>query len=101
MKKPKNVSILGTKYEIKHLDVVVHEDAVCFGLIDPDEKTITIQEGLDEKEREAAITHEIIHGYLIESGLPRYYNDELLVEWLTRMIRAIVKTAAVAIGEGD
>ena len=99
----KTVSILGAEYEVKYCEIVIDEGEVYAGLIDSRKKTIEIKKGLEDEDRLETIAHEVAHGYLIESGLPRYFSDEILVEWIARMAKRIVDTTAAVtlIGEGD
>ena len=42
------------------------------------------------------VTHEIIHGYFTEAGLPDYSSDERLVEWIAQLLPRITKTVETA-----
>lgn len=102
------VSILGTIYHIKY-DVTEKQDSMiedCRGYTDETSKSLVIgKEGSDcdceniEYLKNKTLRHEIIHAFLIESGLdnnsftvnePWAHNEEM-VDWIARQFSKIQK----------
>lgn len=94
----RKINILGTEYDV--IIKSLKKDPKLEGLdgyIDYSIKTIVINEAvfkrddpkLVEKLEEPInniLRHELVHGFIHESGLDCNYNTEVLVEWIARML---------------
>lgn len=104
------VDILGTPYEIIVDTSGYLQDNNADGVDKNYSKTILVRDlddyldseaTIEEKEarRKETLRHEIVHAFFSESGLKGYYNDELLVEWLSiqfpKLLDAIMVTGAI------
>ena len=110
------VDILGTPYEII-VDKSEYLKSINADGVDKNySKTILVRDiddyldsdaTLDEKEarRKETLRHEIVHAFFSESGFRGYYNDELLVDWISiqfpKMLDAFLATGAIEITGGD
>lgn len=86
------ISIKGVNYKVVKTDnYIIFNEELCEGVTDFDAKTITLSRKIDKKDKDKVLRHELIHAFFVESGLPSYSNDEVLVEWLARNIPLINK----------
>lgn len=89
------LNILGTKYDLKYIDNpdedMQNNDAD--GYTDSINKKIVILSNTPN-DIESILRHEIIHAYLIESGIGYGYafHNEDMVEWLAMQFPKIEKT---------
>lgn len=83
MKIPKKINILGTEYKIITEEIVSQEDYA--GLCDPCNKIIHLAKRLFNEDLESKFNkdfifkHEVIHGFLDESGYMELSGNEDLV----------------------
>lgn len=93
----KQINILGQNYTIKFENTRTDKALKdCDGECRYYPKEIIIDDELElEEHKNHVIKHEIIHAFLAESGLKRYREDELIVDWIAWNIEKIQK----AIGE--
>lgn len=89
------IDVLGTEYTVTYKRP--HEDTLletALGYCDPTSKTIIILDHKPEDRRTQtydrpdiamsnALRHELVHAFLYESGLEAYYEDEVLVNWIS------------------
>lgn len=79
----KKINILGQQYTIKfentRTDEVLKD---CDGECRWYKKEIVIDDELETKHKKHVIKHEIIHAYFAESGLQKYREDEVIVDWI-------------------
>lgn len=109
----KKINILGTTYKV-YLNVPLSKDNVlseAFGYTDFHEKRIVVadirtlpnwEEGSDEAVRDiyaTTVRHEVIHAYLMESGLNSSANgvscwarNEEMVDWFAMQMPKLIKT---------
>lgn len=80
MKKNKRtiINILGTPYLLKVVEKI--DDGDAYGVINYDDKTINIAKYNPQVDH--TIIHELVHGYLRESGLMDWSSNEMLVNWI-------------------
>lgn len=99
------VKILGTKYTIRELDR--NKDPIlerCDGYCDKTTKTIVVLKntpdsdlGNFEEYKKKVKRHEIIHAFLIESGLQENFqhsewgHDETTVDWFANQFQKMVE----------
>lgn len=104
------IDVLGTPYEI-----IVDKSDYLQGInadgVDKNySKTILVRDlddyldsdaTTDEKEarRKETLRHEITHAFFSESGFRGYYNDEILIDWLSvqfpKMLDAFIAAGAI------
>ena len=88
----KKINILGQEYSLKfentRTDGVLKE---CDGECRWYKKEIVIDDELETKHKKHVIKHEIIHAYFAESGLQKYREDEVIVDWIAWNIEKIQK----------
>jgi len=89
----KKINILGTEYDFK-INTEKEDVKLCDndGYCDPYSKEIAVNNDYNENDprnindfdgfKAKVKRHEIIHGFLFESGLKDYGNDEILVDWI-------------------
>ena len=65
----RSISILGQPWKVKRVKKLEHEGEPCFGLCDPDERTIYIKSGITKLQAERVFWHEYTHARLYESGV--------------------------------
>jgi len=104
------LNVLGTEYEYKESDEkqdnrMESSDGYC----DPYAKHICVNNDWNENHSSSTRNiaehiskvkrHEIVHAFLHESGLRRYYEDELLVDWIAiqfpKMLAAFQKVDSI------
>lgn len=90
-----NVNILGTKYKVTFKNK--KDDALLekwSGYIHNTTKTIIIDEELKQTEYERTLSHEIVHGFLFESGLDTetWATNEEIVDWIAIQCDKLFKT---------
>lgn len=95
------MNILGTEYTIKFKNE--EEDPMlnynCDGYCDPTTKKIVIKElkrdatSVDDLKgyQNQVIRHEMVHAFFHESGLSKYEEDEILVEFLAIQLPKLLK----------
>lgn len=88
------LNILGNKYDfIQTTSKEDHELIESDGYCDCYEKVIKIDNDLEVNEfKNKVIRHEIIHAYLAESGLKKYFEDEIIVDWIAFQFPKLLKT---------
>lgn len=91
--KQKQINILGESYIVKfentRTDKVLKD---CDGECRYYPKEIIIDDELElEEHKNHVIKHEIVHAFLRESGLGKYSEDELIVDWFAWNIGKIQK----------
>lgn len=101
MAKSIKIKILGQDWKI-----IVTRPGVVFeqaGTIDADalclfnSRLIYVRNDLNKVSFTQAVTHEIIHATMRESGLVMYSGDETLTHWIDYHARSLVDTADAAI----
>ena len=98
------VNILGTDYEIKHLNETEYEKLKKLnanGLAELYSKELIINSGMDDgsgkmyanfsEYEKKVVRHEIVHAFFHESGLQDYCEDEDLVDWMALQVPKILK----------
>ena len=104
------VDILGSEWTIEERSV--KEDKLlenCDGYTDWTARLIVVERELDgtllhmDKYVKKVVRHEIIHAYLLESGLAEcsgetdsWAQNETMVDWFARMLPRIMKTCSFA-----
>lgn len=96
MKDIMSINILGQPYKLifeteqENIKLLGH-DGYCDWtsrtiVIDKEILTTRSKDSLDDVSQfcKKVIRHEIIHAFLIESGLERYSSNELFVDWIAR-----------------
>lgn len=88
------MNIKGKEYKVKLKDnyFLSGDCAVLAGEIDYEEKEITIATHESEAQTKKYVYHELVHGYLHESGLTNYAHNEDLVEWIAQHIDDIAES---------
>ena len=75
-----NLKIKGVDYNLQFVD-----SYECFkGATEITEKNIYIEKDLSDDDLIIAISHELLHAYFYESGLNTYFDDEILVTFISR-----------------
>ena len=96
----RTIDILGQNYVVKlentRTDTVLKN---CDGECRWYKKEIVIDNELEEPHRQHVIKHEIIHAFFAESGLQKYREDELIVDWIAWNIDKIQDVIKKAQGE--
>lgn len=87
----KKVNIKGKQYAVEIEDNYFIKDngEALAGYIDYEERVITIATPEGDAQTQKYIYHELVHGYLKESGLTGYAHNEDLVEWIAQHIDEI------------
>lgn len=107
--KNETINILGTQYEIlfqteKENPKMEGSDGICEPYshkiildlsAEPDKLTVDKIEDYYSK----VFRHEVIHAFFFEAGLESYSKDELLVEWLAKMLPKINQSMAEVDGQ--
>lgn len=107
--KNETINILGTQYEIlfqteKENPKMEGCDGICEPYshkiildlsAEPDKFTVDRIEDYYSK----VLRHEVIHAFFFEAGLESYSKDELLIEWLAKMLPKINKSMAEVDGQ--
>lgn len=104
------IDVLGTEYEI--LEKTREEDSFlerCDGYTDKTVKTIVVSKKEDDCEladfewyRKKVLRHEIIHAFLLESGLhenwehPEHGHDETFIDWIAVQFPKLMKAFKAA-----
>lgn len=98
--KKKKVAILGTEYSVSYLKKVKYcREYGCDGYTDGVAKVIKVQMSESPEYDKKVMRHELIHGFLFESGLAGGQHvrpadethDEQQVDWMAVMLPKIVK----------
>lgn len=88
------IDIKGTHYDlIFSSNYIINGSDVCDGLTDVLNKYIELSFQTDNKLIEKTIYHELIHAFLYECGLSKYYDDEVLVDWFASQFKNIDEKA--------
>ena len=97
----KTVNILGAEYTIETCEEILKDgaDGMCHPYsnrirIRPKENMLDDGDTEEEKERcyKETLSHECVHAYFRESGLYKYMEDEVLVDWIAVQASKIFKT---------
>lgn len=72
------ITIKGQDYEV----IYFNEDNSFLGKTDVVDKTIKIDNTLNEPDTEKVIFHELLHAFFHECGLMSYSCDEILIHFL-------------------
>lgn len=92
----KKINILGTEYDFK-ITTEKEDIKLCDidGYCDAYKKQIVVSDDYNENDpknigdfdsfKAKVKRHEIIHSFLLESGLKNYASDEVLVDWIAWM----------------
>jgi hypothetical protein len=105
--KGKKIGVLGTEYTIRSVHESEHDPKLeeAFGYTEPFSKEIIIEErdprAKDVRKFEEfvnkTIRHEIVHAFLVESGLDiasDWAVNEEIVDWIARQIPRMAKAMA-------
>lgn len=107
--KNETINILGTQYEIlfqteKENPKMEGNDGIC----EPYSHKIVLDLSAEQDKFTAdriedyyskVFRHEVIHAFFFEAGLESYSKDELLVEWLAKMLPKINQSMAEVDGQ--
>lgn len=78
----KKIDVLGTKYKIIFADEKTNNELIdSNGYVDIIKKEIVLDK--TNKRLRKTIIHELVHAFFYESGIEKYFNDELLVNWIS------------------
>ena len=98
----KTISILGTKYDFVESNPA--DDAKLEnsdGYYDQSVRKIVVNKDYEDCKQSIGdlsvwknqiARHEIVHGFLAESGLSKYSDDEILVEWIAIQFPKMLET---------
>lgn len=88
------MDIKGKPYKVELKDNYFVKDSgeALAGYIDYEDREITIAAHESEAQTKKYVYHELVHGYLKESGLTNYAHNEDLVEWIAQHIDEIVES---------
>ncbi len=77
---PTELCIFGRTVKVEILPVVAVEGSECDGCYDPETKTISLAEKLDEESRFRVLIHEMTHASMDISGLSELIPDVKMEE---------------------
>ena len=83
------VEIDGCNFEVIYSkETIVVDGKACYGSIDYDASTISIDNNVSEYTKNVSLLHEIVHGILDSRGFREESSDEELVEQTARCLYA-------------
>lgn len=81
------VEIDGCNFEVIYCkEPIVVDGKACYGSIDYDSSTISIDNNVSEYTRNVSLLHEIVHGILDSRGFHEESSDEDFVEQVARCL---------------
>lgn len=83
------IEIDGCNFEVIYCkEPIVVDGKACYGSIDYDTSTISIDANVSEYTKNVSLLHEIVHGILDSRGFHEESSDEELVEQTARCLYA-------------
>lgn len=83
------VEIDGCNFEVMYTkEPIIVDSKACYGSIDYDASTISIDNSVSEYTKNVSLLHEIVHGILDSRGFHEESSDEELVEQTARCLYA-------------
>ena len=81
------IEIDGCNYNVLYSkEPIIVDNKTCYGSIDYDTSTISIDANMSEYTKNVSLVHEIIHGILDARGFHEESSDEELVEQTARCL---------------
>lgn len=83
------IEIDGCNYNVLYCkEPIIVDNKTCYGSIDYDTSTISIDANVSEYTKNVSLLHEIVHGILDARGFHEESSDEELVEQTARCLYA-------------
>lgn len=83
------IEIDGCNFEVMYSkEPIIVDNKTCYGSIDYDASTISIDNNVSEYTKNVSLLHEIVHGILDSRGFHEESSDEELVEQTARCLYA-------------
>ena len=83
------IEIDGCNYNVLYSkEPIIVDSRTCYGSIDYDTSTISIDNNVSEYTKNVSLLHEIVHGILDSRGFHEESSDEELVEQTARCLYA-------------
>lgn len=98
------INIMGTNYKVftdsSKDDVLLSRND---GYIAPEKRIIVLDEGNNPVHQRHVLTHEIVHGFLYESGLDveSWGNNEEIVDWISLQLEKMHKLSKKTLADLD
>ena len=81
------IEIDGCNYNVLYSkEPIIVDSRICYGSIDYDSSTISIDANVSEYTKNVSLLHEIVHGILDSRGFHEESSDEELVEQVARCL---------------
>ena len=93
----KKIKIKGREYKFEVVELI--DNGNVAGLCRSKVKELYITKDKQIEETCKTITHELIHAYMHECGLPNWSGDEELVEWISNQFIEILRDLTTLLGE--
>ena len=86
------IEIDGCNFEVMYTkEPIIVDNKTCYGSIDYDTSTISIDANVSEYTKNVSLLHEIVHGILDARGFHEESSDEKLVEQTARCLYATLR----------
>ena len=81
-KLPKHVIICGTRFAVREVDDLGHDDTNYYGYIDHMERYIELEKKMKPDVKVQALIHEMMHSLLLQTGQGGYDWEERIAQML-------------------